>query len=180
MCTAVKVSSSKCSRAPLVALFWSQFSLMLLFFKIPAPQKAQLLPTSYSSTSIDKGLELGHSQNIQPKPFFNIYLMTSMNEKVSCVEKLVINFATSIITALIVFAQQGHIFNIPWFEWMHSHSHWRDTILKIAITSSANSQDIIKSMLLIKRFWYSSDRMLYLKYHLYPWYVTTLLHRPTA
>ncbi len=78
---------------------------------------------------------------ISSQNLFNIYLMTCMNEKASCMENLVINFAPSIITVLIIFSLQGHISKLARSKWMVWHSHCKESFLKTDMPSSAKCQD---------------------------------------
>lgn len=95
-----KLSSSKCCRTLLMTLCSDRVLLMLLFFSC---YPHHFLLRQFSKV---KSLFL---PKISRQSLFNIYLMTCMNEKASCMENLVISFATSIITVLIVFALQGLI-----------------------------------------------------------------------
>lgn len=93
-----KLSSSKCCRTLLMTLCSDRVLLMLLFFSC---YPHHFLLRQFSKV---KSLFL---PKISRQSRFNIYLMTCMNEKASCMENLEISFATSIITVLIVFARQG-------------------------------------------------------------------------
>lgn len=95
-----KLSSSKCCRTPLTTLCSNHFSLMLLF--------CSCYPHHFLLRQSSKVKSLFFPKISSQNPF-NIYLMTCMNEKASCMENLVISFATGIITVLIVFALQGHV-----------------------------------------------------------------------
>lgn len=67
-------------------------------------QRAQSLPSSFSLRQLSKVKSL-----LFPKiSKQNIYLMTCMNEWLSCMENLIPSFATSNINVLIVFTLQGY------------------------------------------------------------------------
>lgn len=76
-------------------------------------------------------------------------------------KNLVINFAPSIITGLIVFALQGHISKLASSKWMVWHSHCKECLLKTDMPSSANCQDNTENISSIKWFWHGRGWVLY-------------------
>lgn len=67
-------------------------------------KRAQSLPSSFSLRQLSEVKSLLFPKISQQ----NIYLITRMNEWLSCMENLIPSFATSIINVLIVFTLQGY------------------------------------------------------------------------
>lgn len=98
---------------------------------------------------------------ISSQSLFNIYLTACMNERASCVENLVINFAPSIITVLIVFARQGHIYpSWPGLnEWFDIPTAKR-AFWKLTSAPQQNAKTILKAFLQLNGFWHGRGRVL--------------------
>lgn len=146
---------------------------MLLFFTITALQVFSCYPHHSLLRQSSKVKSLLFPK-IPSQNLFNIYLMTCMNEKASCMESLVINFAPNIINVLIVFTLQGQMSKLAWSKWMIWHSHCKYSFLNTGVPSPANCQGNSESIFSIKWFWHQRGWVLFSD-HLLNWRRCTVI-----
>lgn len=114
------------------------------FAQAPCPltlmHRAQFLPSSFSLRQSSK-VKCLFFPKISSRNLFNIYLMTCMNERVSCMENLIITFASSTISVSIVFTLQEYIQDGQLKKNVFWHSHYKENFPKTAMISSATCQN---------------------------------------